>query len=101
MSDIDTAVVDSLKTLDPNRPIRERREADISLISIWRQLCSFSNTCPGSACYDFASHRRHMRRRELSLRSSVHAGDRISPKRDRVPARPEERGLHRGPTVAV
>ena len=30
VSDIDTAVVDSLKVLDPNRPIRE---ADVSAIS--------------------------------------------------------------------
>ena len=31
MSDIDTAVVDSLKVLDPNRPIRE---ADIETIAV-------------------------------------------------------------------
>ena len=35
MSDIDTAVVDSLKVLDPNRPIRE---ADISTKSVWADL---------------------------------------------------------------
>ena len=34
MSDIDTVVVDSLKTLDPNRPIRE---ADIREMTLQKQ----------------------------------------------------------------
>ena len=42
-SDIDTAVVDSLKALDPNRPIRE---ADISAVRHW---AAYSITSPAHA----------------------------------------------------
>ena len=42
MSDIDTVVMDSLKVLDPNRPIRE---ADIEPDQHLRPLvCNFSHT---------------------------------------------------------
>ena len=44
--DIDTAVVDSLKMLDPNRPIREATEYRTSRQGATFRTCRDSLTCP-------------------------------------------------------
>jgi hypothetical protein len=41
VSDIDTATVDSLKALDPNRPIREAADIDDTRV-VGVLVCSFS-----------------------------------------------------------
>ena len=47
MSDIDTAVVDSLKALDPDRPIREADMGSSELLPCKRPLNPMDRKSPG------------------------------------------------------
>ena len=45
MSDIDTAAADSLKALDPERPIREATDAPQQTVSLFDHLVGASEQC--------------------------------------------------------